>query len=154
MYIGHSSSRGMVVGNTAWSAPNAVYGCWHDGKIVLQTGEFKELKIKQDEDACEDMSAKNNSVQLLFGVAGLFLLFSVAVWCFFGFMNFLAALIFSILAYFPLMIIIYSRQNPYQSDEIHQQFCRYHGCEHAIVQLLSKSQSVDMEHLLELLGKY
>ena len=140
MYVGHSSSRGIVIGDTAKSAPNAVYGCRRDGEIVIETGSFKELvKCQQAEAALDDKpSEERQSGRLVFGVMGLFLAFSAAVWVLFGFANFLAALVFSLLAYFPVLVILFARRNPYCSEELHQQFRRYHGCEHACIQLLAK----------------
>ena len=140
MYVGHSSSRGIVIGDTAKPEPNAVYGCRRDGVIVIETGSFKELVARQQAEAAPDdkPSEERRSGRLVFGVMGLFLAFSAAVWVLFGFINFLAALVFSVLAYFPVMVILFARRNPYCSDELHQQFRRYHGCEHACIQLLAK----------------
>jgi len=143
MYMGHSSSRGILIGDTARPAPNAVYGCWRNGKIVLEKGEFKEPLRRQDQEAEPDdkPSEEQGTVRRVFGVMGLFLVFSAGVWVLFGFTNFLAALVFSVLAYFPVMVIVYARRNPYQTEELHQQFRRFHGCEHACVKLLSKNHS-------------
>ena len=57
MYMGHSSSRGIVIGDTALPAPNAVYGCWRSGEIVLEKGEFKEL-LKRQEFMASEVDAK------------------------------------------------------------------------------------------------
>lgn len=140
MYMGHSSSRGIVIGDTARPVPNAVYGCWRDGKIVLEKGEYKSLVAAQKREAEPDdkPSEERGSGRLIFGVMGLLLLCCAVVWKLFGFVNFLAALVFSVLVYFPLMVILYARRNPYKTAELHEQFRRFHGCEHACVRLLTK----------------
>ncbi len=142
MFVGHSSSRGIVIGDTALPNPNAVYGCWREGKVVLETGSFKELLERQKREAETDdkPSAERGSGRLIFGVMGLLLLFCVLVWKLFGFMNFLAVLVFSILGYFPLMVILFARRNHYKTPELHEQFRRCHGCEHAIIKLLSRQR--------------
>lgn len=140
MFMGHSSSRGIVIGDTARPVPNAVYGCWRDGKIVLEKGEYKSLVAAQKREAEPDdkPSEERGSGRLIFGVMGLLLLCCAVVWKLFGFVNFLAALVFSVLGYFPLMAILYARRNPYKTAELHEQFRRFHGCEHACVRLLTK----------------
>ena len=147
MYTGHSTRRGIVIANTAWPAPNAVYGFRRDEKIELITGDSKELRklqtLESESDKCKDRGA----VKLFLGTAGGMLLISVLVWLLFGFINFLAALVFSVLAFFPLMIIIYSRKNRYIDDALRQQFRRYHGCEHAMLNLLSGNKEATLENL-------
>ena len=64
------------------------------------------------------------------------LLLCVLVWRLFGFVNFLAALVFCVLTFFPLMIIVFTRRKLYTEDEMTEQFRRHHGCEHAMLQLL------------------
>ncbi len=179
MYMGHSSSRGILIGDTARPAPNAVYGYYKEyeedgsaagvcssdgcagsvfaagaadeavlgipaglGNIVLETGEFKALIARQnahEESDLREERGRGGSVARVFGTMGLMLVFCVLVWILFGFGNFLAALIFCVLAYFPLMVLIYARRNHYRSDVLFQRFRRHHGCEHAMIKLLSKN---------------
>lgn len=151
MYVGHSSSRGILIGDTARPAPNAVYGYYQETaaaeeeKIVLETGEFKALLTRQDAHEKTDLREEGGAISAVvrvFGVMGLMLALCVIIWILFGVRNFLAALTFSVLAYFPLMVILYARQNHYRCETLFQQFRRHHGCEHAMVKLLSKNRNV------------
>ncbi|MBR4409881.1 MAG: DUF1385 domain-containing protein, partial [Firmicutes bacterium] len=56
-------------------------------------------------------------------------------------------LVFCVLAFFPLMIIVFTRRNLYTEDEMMQQFRRHHGCEHAMLELLSKDKPATLENL-------
>ena len=147
MYMGFSTSRGIVIGNTARPAPNAVYGYRCGGEILLKTGEYKALKELQTAEKKEDKSEDNGSVRLFVGTIGVMLLLSALVWYLFGFVNFLAALVFCVLAFFPLMIIVFTRRKLYTEDEMMQQFRRHHGCEHAMLQLLTKEKPATLENL-------
>ena len=147
MYIGHSTSRGILMANTSRPAPNAVYGYRSGGEILLKTGEYKALKELQTAEKKEDKSEDNGSVRLFLGTIGVMLLLSALVWHLFGFVNFLAALVFCVLAFFPLMIIVFTRRKLYPEDEMMQQFRRHHGCEHAMLQLLTKEKPATLENL-------
>ena len=118
MYIGHSTSRGILMANTSRPAPNAVYGYRCGGEILLKTGEYKALKEQQTAEKKADKSEDNGSVRLFVGTIGVMLLLSALVWRFFGFVNFLAALVFCVLAFFPLMIIVFTRRKLYPEDDI------------------------------------
>lgn len=147
MFIGHSTSRGILMANTSRPAPNAVYGYHCGGEIVLKTGEYKALKAQQSAEKEPDKRQDNGSVRLFLGTIGVMLLLCVLVWRLFGFVNFLAALVFCVLAFFPLMIIVFTRRNLYKDDELMQQFRRHHGCEHAMLELLSKEKPATLENL-------
>ena len=58
-----------------------------------------------------------------------------------------AVLLFCIVSYIPLLIIIAARGKLYEDLQLHQQFCRNHGCEHAVIQFLTKDSEVTMENL-------
>ena len=147
MYIGFSTSRGIVIGNTERPAPNAVYGYRSGGEIMLKTGEVKELRNQQTKEAEQDRPEDDGSVRLILMAAGVMLVLSVVIWLFFGFINFLAALVFCVLAFFPLMIIIFARRDRYKEDWMTQQFRRHHGCEHAMLEMLTKEKPATLENL-------
>ena len=112
--------------NTSRPAPNAVYGYRCGGEILLKTGEYKALKAQQSAEKEPDKRQDNGSVRLFLGTIGVMLLLCVLVWRLFGFVNFLAALVFCVLAFFPLMIIVFTRRNLYKDNELMQQFRRHH----------------------------
>lgn len=152
MYGGFSGSQGMVIYNTKKSGDNGVYGYYEYDEIVLVQGEYRALreqqKIKED-------TYKREDDPLLKYVVLLFLLELIAVVLAFVFGPFrigAAVTVFAIGSFFPVLIIGYARMVDYRTTELHEQFRRFHGCEHQTVSWLTKHEKGErptMETLVE-----
>lgn len=147
MYGGNSGCSGIVIYNTKAKGDNAVYGYYIGDEIHLETGDAEKMKAVRDgrESACsskEGLTLKLMGVALLIFTAFTVFMFIVAPLRF-GF----AALLFSVIAYVPALVIVAARTGIYNDEEELKNFRRYHGCEHAIVESLTKKREATIAAL-------
>lgn len=73
----------------------------------------------------------------------VFILIIAAVWVFIGgFFPVFGAFLFSALAYFPVLVLIYAVKSLYPEKENLEQFRRFHGAEHIAVELYSDDPKI------------
>jgi len=152
MYGGFSGSQGMIIYNTKKSGDNGVYGYYEHDEIVLVQGEYRALREQQK---TREEAYKREDDPLLKYVVLLFLLDCIAIVLAFVFEPFrigAAVTVFAIGSFFPVLIIGYARMMDYRTMELHEQFRRFHGCEHQTVSWLTKHEKGErstMETLME-----
>lgn len=147
MYAGSSGCYGMVIYNTDIKGNNAVYGYYKGSEMCFETGtaeEMKDLKRQQEKELDVEKSSITKSMVIFFFV---FLAFVV-----FGFVALplriaFAIAVFCFLSYMPLLVITAANTEMYADPELKASFRRFHGCEHAIVDLLTKGKDQTMEEL-------
>lgn len=150
MYGGQSGCRGFLIYKKKKTFEKAVYGYYEEDEMVILEGskdEMLEIKSRLD----DPYRIKKDKLKQMMILAFLALLLMVVLTFIAGsFFQGLAALIFSVGGYMPMMIIYQSRQNRYASEELFQQFRRYHGCEHAVITWLTKygdKEEINVESL-------
>lgn len=140
MYGGNSGCYGIIVYNTAVKGKNAVYGYYKDEEMCFETGtleELKELKHSQE----KDLPGKGKDTGKL--LVWLFLVYMAA--CILGFVTLplriaFALLLFCVVSYFPILVIKKATSGIYLDPDMRTSFRRFHGCEHAIVDMLTKNK--------------
>ncbi len=135
MLGGESSAVGIVFYDTEKKKENAVF-CFYKGsepffKIGNKSELFKEMQ-KLDEPAKSEPTGK--IFKLLASELLVFILIIAAIWIFIGgFFPVFGAFLFSVLAYFPVLVLIYAVKSLYPEKENLEQFKRFHGAEHIAV---------------------
>ena len=135
MVGGESSSVGIVFYDTEKKNENAVFCFYKGSEPFFRTGNknelFKEMK-NLDEPAKSEPTGK--IFKLLAAELLVFILIIAAVWVFIGgFFPVFGAFLFSALAYFPVLVLIYAVKSLYPEKENLEQFRRFHGAEHIAV---------------------
>lgn len=138
MYGGQSGSQGFLIYKKKKTYEKAVYGYYEEDEMILLEGTLDEMTaIKAEKDA--QYRNQNDKLKHVMVITFFVMLIMVITAFVAGtFLQGFAGLIFAVGGYMPLMIIYQSRQNEYASEELFQQFRRYHGCEHAAISWLTK----------------
>ncbi len=138
MYGGFSGSQGMIFYDTKKSGDNGVYGYYEEDEIVLMTGEYKTLREQQIE---REKPYKREKDPLMKYMVMLFVLDLTAVVLAFVFGTFrigAAVTVFAAGSFYPILVIGFAQMMDYQTEALHAQFRRFHGCEHQTVSWLTK----------------
>lgn len=144
MYGGNSGCYGMILYNTDIKGENAVYGYYDGDNICLETGTLEEMKAMKKSQDRDVPRASNTAKSLII----MFLVYVVVIAVGFAALPLkvaFALLIFCAGTYFPLLVIINARAGLYKDPVLRDQFRRYHGCEHAAINALTKKKPVEME---------
>ncbi|MBE6893492.1 MAG: DUF1385 domain-containing protein [Ruminococcaceae bacterium] len=144
MVGGKSSSVGIVFYDTEKKNENAVFCFYKDSEPLFKTGNkndlFKEMQ-KLDEPAKREPAIK--IFELLAAELLVFIFIIAAVWIFIGgFFPVFGAFLFSALAYFPVLVLIYAVKSLYPAKENLEQFKRFHGAEHIAVGFYLKNKKI------------
>ena len=130
---GLSGCCGIMLYETAKEGENSVYGYYENERIVLRTGPFKELKkfkTEQEKEYSSQNKKDDKAVILLMlmmmAIVGI-VFFTCPLRWFFG------SLVLAAAAYMPILVLCFANMNTYNSEELRQQFRRFHGCEHALL---------------------
>lgn len=148
MYGGNSGCYGMILYNTDIKGDNAVYGYYKGNDICMETGTLEEMKtLKNSQD--KDVPRASNTAKSLVIMFFVYLVAVVAGFTLLPLQPAFALLVFCAGSYFPLLIIINARTGLYKDPALREQFRRYHGCEHATMNLLTKKKPAEMESFRE-----
>ena len=148
MYGGFSGSQGILIYEKKKDCRRAIYGYYEEDDIKIIEGEYEALvalrKERERPHRIDDKKLDRAIVGLFLGMLTmLIVLFLVG-----SFRIFVAALLFCLLGYMPILIITFANQKRYIDEEREMQFKRNHGCEHATVSFLTKEkQAVTLEEL-------
>lgn len=135
MLGGESSSVGIVFYDTEKKNENAVFCFYKDSEPFFKIGNKNELfKEMQTLDKPAKSEPTGKIFKLLAAELLVFILIIAAVWIFIGgFFPVFGAFLFSVLAYFPVLVLIYAVKSLYPAKENLEQFKRFHGAEHIAV---------------------
>lgn len=141
LFIGESSSVGIVFFDTAKHGENAVFCRFEGENPIIESGEKSALLKKMKE-----LDSSNQSEKHTFKIMGAELLFLVlfvaAVQIFIGgFFPVFGAVIFALIAAFPILVLIFACRNTYKSENFHEAFRSFHGAEHMVVAYALKKPS-------------
>ncbi|MBR3756065.1 MAG: DUF1385 domain-containing protein [Firmicutes bacterium] len=149
MYGGVSGSQGILVYNTKLKGENAVLGYYEGNQIRLLEGRRDELQQTKDE---MEKPFKTDDRYVMKSMAALFVIDFVSiigafVWG--GFRMGLAVTVFAAGAYMPILIVNFARHQNYISKDLREQFRMNHGCEHATISMMTRSdgEDISMEQL-------
>lgn len=144
---GQSGCTGIILYDTDKHDVNAVYGYYEGDKITIEKGNFEELKKRKT--ASEKMLKRKDKLQTkLFVMLALITLgLIIGTFVLTSFIKGLFLSLILIAAYIPTLGLLYANINLYEADEDYQQFRRYHGCEHACLEMLSKRKELTLENL-------
>lgn len=144
MYAGNSGCYGIILFNTEIDGANAVYGYYEEDRICIETGtleEMRALKTAQE----KDLPRKSNTGRLLVKLFLVYLAAVVAGLVILPLKIAFALLVFCALSYFPVVVIMKANSGLYSDPELEEQFCRFHGCEHAAMRAMVEGKSAEME---------
>lgn len=149
MYGGFSGSHGLVAYNTKLKGDNAVWGYYEGDHMKLLEGTREELKQAQD---AMEKPFETEDGYVFKSMLVLFLIDLAAVISAFAWGSFrmgLAVTVFAVGAYMPLLIANFARHKSYISEDYLQQFRMNHGCEHAAISMMTRSdgKEISMEQL-------
>ncbi len=147
MYGGSSGCWGIVVYNTDIKGKNSVYGYYINEEMFFETGTLEEMKAFRNEQE-KQLGVKGGHTGRR--MAKLFLLYLTVIVAGFIFLEFragLGILAFCLLSFIPLLIIAAANEGVYLDEDMHDSFCRMHGCEHAVVSHLTSDGECTMEAL-------
>ena len=144
---GFSGCKGIILYNTEKEGDNAVYGYYEGDELLIEKGSLEDMKAlqKESEKGCK----KKDKWVVSFVLSYSFLMIAALIFILvtMPFRWFAAALIFCIFSYLPGVVLSLLLRMNYTSKELFDQFCRYHGAEHAAVQLMGKKGELTIEKL-------
>ncbi|MBR3689615.1 MAG: DUF1385 domain-containing protein [Eggerthellaceae bacterium] len=141
MQRGFSSQRGIMFGDPALEGDNAVY-CWRDQEeIQTLVGPYdqvhKRFRADQETDQVELEEDPRNRLMLKLLVLAIVLIVAAVV--LFDGAPVVGAVVFAVIGWFPSYAILATKYHDYETNEMFEQFRRYHGAEHTVVHAQRKS---------------
>ena len=144
---GTSGCKGFIIYDTDKTGKNAVYGYYQGEKIVYVMDEFSELtKLKDLMEEEFDRPDKMSSKIFVGTMLAVFLL-SILSFVKLSFLKgvFMTAIL--VLAFKPMVGAIFAHINLFDTEEHRNQFRRFHGCEHKILNILLENKEASEEEL-------
>ena len=144
MYAGNSGCYGIMLFNTKVDGVNAVYGYYKEDRICIETGtveEMRALKTAQE----KGLPRKSNTGRLMVKLFLAYLAMVVAGLVILPLKIAFALLVFCALSYFPLLVIMRANAGLFADPGLEEQFCRFHGCEHAAMHAMAEGKPAVME---------
>lgn len=141
--IGHSNQRGIMFADRSVQGDNAVY-CWYEGeemRCCVGRAERVRERFVNDQKADRVPQEKDRHGALMLRLAAIALA-AIAVTVIFldnGPLTVAVSLV-AIVGWFPAYAILSTGLHEYESDEVFEQFKRFHGAEHAAVACYRKSE--------------
>ena len=136
---GNSGCTGILLYDTDKEGVKAVFGHYNEQEeLLFEKGELDDIKKIMDE---IEKPYKNKNDHAKRTLVLLFLAMLTTVIFMFIFAPFVIALgifVFCVIAFFPLLIIIFANRNEFNNETLHMRFRRFHGCEHAILNYRNK----------------
>lgn len=144
---GSSGCRGVILYNTEKQGENAVYGYYEGDKITIKKGKYHDLldektKIEKGVKRKDKLSNK-----IFVRLALVIIALIIATFMLTSFIKALFLSLVFVAAFVPVLGLFYANINRYEENEDYQQFRRYHGCEHACLEMISKEKELTMENL-------
>ena len=153
MLSGYSSQFGVFFGDSDIEGDNAVY-CWRSApgassgrsascvspasasdELCVMVGPYEEVRdrFRGDQDAGEIESDDNDRHgRLMLGLTAFALAFVVVIAVLFDGAPVFGAILFAIVGWFPAYALLATTGHDYKTDEMFEQFRRYHGAEHTV----------------------
>ena len=143
MYAGNSGCYGIMLFNTRVDGDNAVYGYYKEGRICVETGTVEEMKtLKSDQEM--GVPRKSNTGRLMVKLLLVYLAVIVTGFVLLPLKITFALLVFCAASWFPLLVIMRAGAGLYADPELEEQFCRFHGCEHAAMHAMAEGKPAEM----------
>lgn len=147
MYGGNSGCSGMVIYNTKVEGDNAVYGYYKGNKMCFETGTAQAMRDmrKAREKA---FTTEGNSTLKIMGIVLLaYIIAAISLFAGLSLRAGFSFLVFAVVSYAPLLIILTANTKLYTDHEQTESFRRFHGCEHAVIESLTKNKDCTIEAL-------
>ncbi len=147
MYGGRSGCYGIVVYNTEVEGENAVYGYYKDEEMCFEKGTVEEMNALKGSQEKELDCKDGITGKLLVSVFFVYLAVSILGFVVLPLRIAVALLVFCAVSYFPVLVIKGAVSGLYSDQELRTSFRRFHGCEHAIINALTKKLECTEETL-------
>ena len=147
MYGGNSGCFGMIIYDTKKEGSNAVYGYYDGERKCFETGTVDEMKdFKKDHE--KRLAGRPKGTGKVMGI-GFLVYLAVVIG---GFVVLplraaIAIMIFAVITYAPSMVIAAANNRSYEDAELMKSFQRFHGCEHSIIDALTKGRECTAESI-------
>lgn len=136
MLTGHSNQKGIMFADRRVQGNNAVY-CWYEGdEMRCFVGRVERVRERfvNDERADRVPQKKDKHGALMLRLAAIALAIIAVSIIFFDYGPLtVAAVLVAVVGWFPAYAILSAGLHEYESDEVFEQFKRFHGAEHAAV---------------------
>ena len=147
MHGGFSSCKGILLYDTKMQGENAVYGYYEEDKIVVKKGNLEELREVQTKEE-KPFKRKDKLKYKLMGILAVITLSSmIAAFALTSFLKGLFLSVIFVMAFIPILGLVYASISLYESKDDFEQFKKYHGCEHACLKMLSKEKEITIENI-------
>ena len=152
MSIGASSGcRGILIYDRSKDASKAVYGYVEGDEIFFVKGTYEEAKEIQKQHNMEKQNDKRTGTCMKW----IFILYLMLLVCGLvcavkdvtGWYQFIISVIVLIGTYIPLTSLVLSFTGFFKSKEANEQFKRFHGAEHKMMNCISDEIEVDHENM-------
>lgn len=142
MLRGFSSQKGIMFGDPALEGDNAVY-CWRDqGEICTFTGPYDQIyeQFRAEQKADQVELEKDPRSRLMLKLLAFAIALIAAAAVLFDGALVVGVVVFAVVGWFPSYAILATKYHDYETDEMFEQFRRYHGAEHTVVHAQGKSR--------------
>lgn len=144
---GISGSTGIILYDTDKKGDDAVYGYYEGSTITIKHGNHKELADIKKKIEAEFKRKDKIKDKIMWAVVIVTLILMVASFLLTSFVKGIFLSFILVGAILPTVGMFYANISLYENDEDFQQFRRYHGCEHACLEMMSKERELTMENL-------
>lgn len=141
---GFSSCEGIMIYDT--SIDRALYAYYDHDDILVLEGTIKEISDIKTKQQLPFKRKDHLQDYIIFSLIVFYLLLCICSFILFPFLVFLSILTFCIGSYFPIIVIVFANVNMYINEEKNRQSKRYHACEHALMNIISKD-NITMDDL-------
>ena len=143
---GNSGSTGLILYDTSKKGDNAVYGYYEGDKIQLKIGRYEDLTKFKDE-AEEAFKQDGDSVlRTMFKVFLEVMALIIVGFLLLPLLKGFFIMVILVVAYFPLLGLEFARSNTYKTEELQQQFRRFHGSEHIALNLKRRKKELTLDN--------
>ena len=144
---GSSGCKGFIIYDTDKTDKNAVYGYYQGEKIIFVIDELSRLMKLKDMMEEEFDRTDDIHIKVVVGTALAIFVLSILSFIKLSFLKgvFITAIL--VLAFKPLIGAIYAHINLYASEEYRNQFRRFHGSEHKVLNMLLENKEATEEEL-------
>lgn len=132
-----------MFGDPSLEGDNAVY-CWRkQGEIQTLVGPYDHVheifRAEQKADQSESEKDPHGRLMLKLLAAAVALIAAAAMLL--DGAPVVGTLVFAVVAWFPAFVLFDTKHHDYETDEMFEQFRRYHGAEHAVVIARKKNEA-------------
>lgn len=147
----HSGVRGILISDRTNENIESVYGYYQGDEIIFSEGKYDENRTLMKEHNEEGANNKQTD-RIMIRIFILYFLIFVSsivmtVKDMFSLFELIATSIFLIGTYIPVSSLVLNASGFFANEEANQQFKRFHGAEHKMMNCISKELDVNEENM-------